>query len=434
MVRSASGITVDTAGFDLDAFASLGGAEGDRGLVGVEAMIRRLQVCRAEMIQVVASSGSFVDDGHRSAHAWVAAVLNTSPASASRLVRTAHVLAEVPALADAHRAGTVGSDQVDEFRRLHANPACRAELESSGHRLVVPAERLTFSDFRHVVARWRAHVDPDGSHRDHARSRTRRHVRFGTAGHEGIIHAEGDAASVDEMVDILKAHVESELLQDCEERRIRHGEQADGHPLRRTHGQRCYDALQEIFRKAAGTGVPGVNKPTVNILTTESALIAAIRDYFRPETGGATETDEAEPPVPIDVGFSETENGSPVHPDDMVVAALLGRIRSVIVADDGRLLHAGSRARLFTGRIRDMILLLGRHRCGRHGCNNSGPSIQVDHAHSFSCGGCTTAGNGGPLCPIHNREKFRLRRTVTHDRYGWHHFRPDGTEITPRGP
>ena len=117
----------------------------------------------------------------------------------------------------------------------------------------------------------------------------------------------------------------------------------------------------------------------------------------------------------------------------MVVAALTGRVRSIIVADDGRYLHAGDRGRLFTGKIRELILLLGRHRCSRHGCDLDGPCIQVDHIESHGDGGCTAADNAGPMCPVHNRNKYQLGFTVTHDRYGWHHRRPDGTEIAPRG-
>ncbi|MEO6123750.1 MAG: DUF222 domain-containing protein [Ilumatobacteraceae bacterium] len=442
--------------FDMGAFALLRGGERDAELLGVAKLIRELTVVQAEMIQSVAVSGAFSDDAHCSAKSWVEAVLNSSPTTAANIVKTAELLADVPQLASALRAGSVGCDQVDELRKLYGNDRCRAELRARGYRLVGPAKQLTFSDFHQVLDRWKAHVDPDGNHRDHEASRQRRHVRFGTVGHEGVIHAEGDAASTEEMIDILKAHVESEFLKDCEERRLRHGVDAEIHPLRRTHGQRCYDALQEIFRKAAGTGVAGVSDPTVNIFTTEAVFAAAVRDYFGQgctasdpwaaasdsETSDGSESGadsgagarfEAEWQPFGEEGFCETEHGAHVDRAEMVIAALLGKVRSVVVTEDGRYLHAGSRRRLFTGKIREMILLLGRHHCSRHGCGNSGPSIQVDHVESHACGGCTTALNGGPLCPLHNRDKYDLGFTVNHDRYGWHHHRPDGTEIAPRG-
>jgi len=441
-------------GSDLSSFAALRGAERDAAFLGVTTLIRGLSVLQGEMIRTVATAGSFGDDAHHSAKAWVEAVLNASPATASRLVKTAALFADVPELANAVRAGSVGLDQVEELRKLHGNHRCRAELQQHGYRLVGPAKNLTFGDFRQVLARWRAHVDPDGTHRDHEASRQRRHVRSGVSDHVGIIHAEGDAASVDEMVDILKAHVESEFSKDCQERKVRYGDDADEHPLRRTHGQRCFDAMQEIFRKAARTAVPGINEPTVNIFTTETAFAAAVGNYFghgQRTRAGTRAPDPATEPFSPNVspdlgpdpmaewepygqhGFCENEHGSPIDPADMVVAALLGRVRSVIVTNDGRYLHAGSRTRLFTGKTRDTLLLLGRHRCSRQGCGLSGPCIQVDHLESHACGGCTTALNGGPLWPLHNRTKYDLNFTVTHDQYGWHHYRPDGTEIAPRG-
>ncbi|MEO6123699.1 MAG: DUF222 domain-containing protein [Ilumatobacteraceae bacterium] len=415
----------DQPGFDPEAFALMRGVERDASLLHVDQLIRGLTVLRAEMIHVVATSATFTDDAHHTPKAWVEAVLNASPATAANLVRSAALLAEVPMLANAVRAGSVGLDQVDELRRLHANQRCRQELQTHGYRLVGHAKSLTFANFRKVLIRWKAHVDPDGTHRDHEVSREKRHVRSGVTGHEGVIHAEGDAASIEEMVEILRAHADSEFSKDCEERAARYGEDAAQYPLRRTHGQRMFDAFQEIFRKAAGTPVAGVSEPTVNIFTTEAELAAAIAEYFgqpvrSPQRSGG-------------VRFSETESGSPVDPAEMVVAALLGKIRRVVVTEDGRYVSAGRPQRLFTGKLREMILLLDGHMCNRHGCHVRGASVQVDHLQSWDCHGCTTASNGGPMCPLHNRDKHRLGFTVTHDQHGWHHFRPDGTEIAPRG-
>jgi len=409
---------------DTDEFASLRGAERDAVLLGVHKLIRQLTAVQASLIHTVASSRSFTDDAHHSARAWVESVLNTSSSTASRLVRSAALLDDVPALANAVRVGSVGLDQIDELAKLQSNVLCRDELRAHGYRLVGPAKNLIWGDFRKVLARWKAYVDPDGSHRDHEQSRERRHVRFGTDGHDGVIHAEADAASIEELIDIVKAHIESELLKDCEERRLRYGADAENHPLRRTHQQRAFDAYQQIFRKAAATPVEGVVAPTVNIFTTEADLAAAIREFFGQPAGLVKSGRQR---------LCETEQGAPVDPADMVIAALLGKIRRVVVTNDGRYVSAGSRQRLFTGKLREMILLLGAHRCNRPGCSIRGPNVQIDHIESWICNGCTTAVNGGPMCPLHNRDKHRLGFTVTHDQHGWHHYRPDGTEIAPRG-
>lgn len=414
---------------ELAEFVVLRGAERDSAVLGLDREIRRLTVKRAAMIHSVARAATFTDDAHHTARAWVQAVLNSSAATAAELVRTGALLHEIPDLADAVAAGRIGWDQVREMTQLFTNVRCRDELAAHGTGLVDPAARLVFDDFRKVVARWKAHADPDGTHRDHQASRERRHVRTGTVCHQGVIHAEGDAAAIEEMIDILEAHAQSEFLKDCEESTLRHGDDADRHPLRRTAGQRRFDALQEVFRKAAGTPVAGATEPTVNIFTTEADLSDAVREYFgQPPLGQPPFGEKADRQR-----LCETEQGASVNPHDMVVAALLGRIRKVVVTEDGRYVSSGSNQRLFTGKLREMILLLGGHRCNKPGCNVSGPSVQVDHIESWTCGGCTSASNGGPLCPLHNRDKHRLGFTVTHDEHGWHHYRPNGTEIAPRG-
>ncbi|MEO6122696.1 MAG: DUF222 domain-containing protein [Ilumatobacteraceae bacterium] len=425
---------------DLGLFAFLGGAERDAMVLDHDREIRRLTVQRAAMIQIVATSGSFTDDAHHTPRAWIQAVLNVSTTTANELVRTVTLLHHIPDLAAATASGRIGPDQLREIARLVVRPVLREQLAEHGTALIEPAARLEYDQFTIVLNRWKAHADPDGTHHDHHASRERRHVRTGVTGHTGIIHAEGDAASTDEMTDILRAHTESEFLKDCHERRTRFGDDADQHPLRRTHGQRCFDALQEIFRKAAHTPLPGISEPTVNIFTTETDFAEAARHYFAQQTPGTSAPTSTPAPsgppgwTPPPTGrICENEHGSPVDPADMIVSALLGRVRSVIVTDDGRYLHATSRKRLFTGKLRDMILLLGRHQCSRHGCQRDGPSIQIDHLDSYHCGGCTTALNGGPLCPLHNRNKHDLALTITHDQHGWHHHRPDGTEIAPRG-
>ncbi|MEO6124745.1 MAG: DUF222 domain-containing protein, partial [Ilumatobacteraceae bacterium] len=331
------------ADLDLDEFGLSNGSERDDALMAVERELRRLLGVRAAMIHRVAVTRSFEDDGHRTARSWVQATLNTNAETAGELVRTAAVLRDLPELAIAVERGRVGWNQVRLFAGLWSNRTCRAALADNGAVLVDPAAKLIYEDFEIAVRRWKAHADPDGTHRDHDASRQRRHVRSAVTDHIGIIHAEGDAASVDEMLDILKAHVESEFLQDCEERRLTFGVDALDQPLRRSHGQRCFDAMQEIFRKAAGSGVPGVQEPTVNIFTTEADFTAAARDYFartRSRSSGDQQPGDQQPgdQQPGDQSHGqpdsysasrqrlcENEHGSPVDPADMVVAALLGR-------------------------------------------------------------------------------------------------------------
>lgn len=127
----------------------------------------------------------------------------------------------------------------------------------------------------------------------------------------------------------------------------------------------------------------------------------------------------------------ETAGGAPVDHHTLLVAALTGRIRRVVIDSAGRVVDLGRTQRLFTGATREAILLAG-DRCCWPGCDIRGPGVQVDHLTEHHNGGHTNVFNGGPMCPLHNRFKHSHRITVYRDAIGWHFRRPDGTEITPR--
>jgi hypothetical protein len=127
----------------------------------------------------------------------------------------------------------------------------------------------------------------------------------------------------------------------------------------------------------------------------------------------------------------ETAGGAPVDHLTLLIAALTGRIRRVVIDSTGRVVDLGRKQRLFTGAIREAILLAS-DRCCWPGCDIRGPGVQVDHLTEHHAGGHTSVFNGGPMCPLHNRFKYRHRVTVYRDATGWHFLRTDGTEIAPR--
>ena len=132
----------------------------------------------------------------------------------------------------------------------------------------------------------------------------------------------------------------------------------------------------------------------------------------------------------------QTASGAPVDPHDLVVAALIGRVRRVVTDKAGRVIDLGRTSRFFTGAAREAVLLSG-DRCCWPGCEHRGEFIQIDHLTPFNGpggggGGETNPLNGGPMCGTHNRKKHSGRFTVIRDETGWHHYRPDGTEIAPR--
>ena len=411
---------------DTSLFASLGGSVRDAAFLAVESEIRRLQALQSAMLGEVDRSLSFVDDGHASSRAWVQAVTNCSRSTAARRVTEARLLHSMPLLASAAAAGEIGSDQLRQLGDLFRNDRCRSQLSDSDELLTALAKSLTLREFATVCQRWQAHADPDGAHRDHQLSRKNRSVTFSTLGAGFRLAAEGDAASGDDMWEILEAHVQAEFETDVAQRAELYGDAAQSFPLARTASQRRFDALQTVFNKAAGTNRDGLVERVVNLFTTPETLQHEIRNHVGHTVGALPSAACVSPLLPR----SETASGTPVDPADLVAAALAGQIRRVVVDSAGRVLDLGRKQRLFTGAAREAVKLAG-DRCVWPGCDIRGPSIQIDHLQGFAKGGSTNPGNGGPLCPAHNRSKERVRVTVFRNETGWHFYRRDGTESRP---
>ncbi len=332
-------------------------------------------------------------------------------------------------IAAAFAAGQFGPDQLRLLTRLHANDRCRDQLPDSEELLLSSARSLTFQEFRLVCQRWEQHADPDGAHRDHEMSREHRSVRSSQIGAGYQLHAEGDALTGDIINEIIDAHAQAEFEADLAERLARYGDNANQYPLARSACQRRYDAFVTIFGKAAGTTDISNRVPLVNIFCTEATLQDAIREFFETTNGNPGHADST---CSERLRLCETASGAPVDPHDLVVAALIGQVRRVVVDSAGRVIDLGRRSRLFVGAAREAVLLIG-DRCCHPGCELRVGRIQIDHLDGWAArAGPTNPLNGGPQCPSHNRAKERGGFTVKRDQTGWHHYRPDGTEIAPR--
>jgi hypothetical protein len=285
---------------------------------------------------------------------------------------------------------------------------------------------LTLRDFAQICERFHAHTDPDGNHRDHELSRANRGVSNNTVGTGHILHAEGDALTGEVLSKILDDHANAEYDTDVADLHAMYGDQAKQHPLPRTAKQRRYDALVAIFLKAAGADGTVRLTPLVNIVTNEETLNQVITNYY----GHPDPAQTTEPPTTQRMWLCQTVAGAPVSPSDLLLAALLGQIRRVVVDSVGRVIDLGRRSRLFTGATREAVLLSG-DRCCWPGCGRPGP--QIDHLKPWACAtGETNSLNGAPLCGAHNRHKHNNTTTITRTTYGWHHHRTNNTEIAPR--
>jgi hypothetical protein len=124
-----------------------------------------------------------------------------------------------------------------------------------------------------------------------------------------------------------------------------------------------------------------------------------------------------------------TVDGQPLAPAEVLEAMWWGRIRTVVVDDHDVIVAMGRTRRLFTGRLRQAVLMRSE-RCVWPGCDRPAQRCHADHLTEYQHGGTTDPANGGPGCHRHNNFKTTHRYTVHRDPDGtWHTHRPDGTEV-----
>ena len=241
--------------------------------------------------------------------------------------------------------------------------------------------------------------------------------------------------------------------------------------MARTAPQRRYDAFMRMVRDAIGVISGQVAPETLVNLMIDIATFQRIVDHLfgptaddtgptDPHTGqplphddhvdGTDDRDDShdEPAGPAEtlaglfagVGplarpddlrrwCSHTTDGRFIPPIDIVLEALQGQIRLVITDERGVVLHMGHRKRLFTGALRQAVMLAAT-RCTHPGCDVASGDSQADHLTPHSTGGITAITNGGPGCGTHNRWRYVNRATTSLDTNGyWHTHRANGTEI-----
>lgn len=392
---------------------------------------RRLAAEQAAIIGEVERRGAHCADGHRSVKGFLKAHLNWSNRDVAVARRVARACGGLAGAGDALREGHVGVAQVDELGRLAANPRVRDQLPGVAPVLLDHAEHLSFEDFRIVTRRWETLADVDGAHE---RERSRIDGRSATVtdvGGELFVQATGgstlDAA---EIVAVSDSFVEAEFRRDAADRDARHGPGAPTSLLARTDAQRRRDALQAIFRAAAAAVEAGLVVGPVPVVVN---VVVSHYDFEHGLAGeglGLVPTDLVAPAIVE--RRCETASGNPLLAPDVVVAAIHGRVRRVVIDSAGVIVDFGRERRLFTGPMRTAAKLMG-HRCSHPGCDVPADRCQIDHVEEFVRDqGGTSLANAGLECSSHNRFKHRagLRRT----RHGPDHITTERADGTPIGP
>lgn len=148
------------------------------------------------------------------------------------------------------------------------------------------------------------------------------------------------------------------------------------------------------------------------------------------------EVERDDPNTDLDGRVCHTMDGTPLHPPDVLAAAMVGYVRRVVVDAAGTVIDLGRRRRLFTGSSRAAAMLQAFLRapgrglgCGWPGCDGDGR--HVDHRRAAAAGGHTNVDNSDLYCGSHNRLKECGFTPVRAADGTWTIYRPDGGQITP---
>jgi Domain of unknown function (DUF222) len=462
-------------------------------LQGLEQQRRTLEASVAALVNVARRRDVFRADGHVSVRGWVKALINCSDAEVGHFVRLGELLHDIDECGEQLHAGEVGVAAMAELARARRNPRCGDQLGDAAPILLEHAAALPFSDFKQCVKRWELITDPDGAFKDvEANHQARTASLHESDGSIHLRAAGGTAAIAAEMKAIFDRFCHAEFLTDWDEVVAANGEGSNASMMARTDPQRRFDALAAIFRAAACAPLDArVPEPTVNLMISEQTFARFAAQAFGTASPSrqltrATNFGSKSAPVSAEEASlfdsasgafhssgpfrstdpfgstdqpgrseaagrhrglsdveanvndaesdpmwwrSETTNGTIVHPAEVVHAALVGHIRRVVYDSAGVITDVGRRQRLFTGVLREAVMMHSRT-CIWPGCEIPAGRCEADHLDPWKSSRTTTSANGAPLCRHHNRTKNNGFITRRDSSGRWHTYRPDGTELT----
>ncbi len=347
-----------------------------------------------------------VTEHYRRPQQWVIFETGQSQRSVNREFRVASILCNrLPQVLTALEKAEIFRCHVDVFVSLADRKPLAEALDRDADDLLQLAKTRTFVEFEALADAWSVMMDPtDPQDIDEQAHDNRRLVWTDSVA--GETHVELSVPTVDweYVLNGLDALLEKMFADDwdaaAEQQRNEGGEAGDLGPedLPRTDVQRRADALLQLLRR-------GINRPgdsgvsaTVNIVVDQQTLDDEQNRQAGQPTAVRTMDD-------LDRYRCETSNGSQITPSQALLLAVGGHIRRVVL--NAPTLEMSSKQRLFTGNLREGILL--KHRwCDADGCETRSHRCQVDHVVPASRGGPTNAENGRPLCNPCHRHKTRL--------------------------
>ncbi|MGB3737659.1 MAG: DUF222 domain-containing protein [Ilumatobacter sp.] len=414
---------------------------------------RELDAEMALLVSVADERGLYSKlDGHRSMAAFLRAEINCSTSEAATWRSLGRTVNRLEGVGEAWMTGRFGRGQAKKIAEARSNRRVNDQLGPFVPIFIDQAEILEHADFTKLVDSTVQRLDADGAHDARDEAIEHRNAHVSAVGDGVVISASGgDPVTAVELEGILDRFSDREYAIDVAANTTLWGDDAHLHELQRTPGQRRHDAIVAIFRAAVASGESGEAAALVLNIVCDAVTWAEISH----EAGLATETNLAGQRVDPFTGLErpkdlldeltadpasildrrcETDTGVPVHPHDVLRAALSGHVRRVVVDTAGTVIDMGRRRRLYTGSARDAAKLLVT-RCQHPGCRMPARFAQVDHADEWVADdGRTDQSNAGIECGPHNVEKHRRRwRTRKATNGKTYTIREDGTIMLPVG-
>lgn len=421
-----------TAIFSLEQFAETATAFREAELAEVHFMLKIVEYHR---------SGQWQMDGHGSAPAALYNTFGLDPETTRRRAAFGRKLTKMPHTTAALLACDTTLAHARLLTRCLRKDLADAFASPAGEQyLISQAQVLTFPEFRHVVFHW---IDINESDAAQAKREDRKatcDIRT-SQDFDGTLHGELKLPGLEgeEFTKELKRLEKIEFEKDWTAGRAQHGPGVKLDQLTRAPQERRVAALLEMVRRSAAySGDSPQPRYVVNVITDLDTYRTQINQAFG--SGSMAHTNPNR--------ICRTLDGTPMSPADMLNAAISGRVRKVIVDQNGDITEFGHSQRLFAGlkpktateqqvldRHTEAVLAAKPHNLnhGRtkrffegalrtavqiqhptctheHGCLTPSIDCEIDHVTDWQDGGPTAIRNGKPLCKRHNLWKQNQRR------------------------
>ena len=418
-------------------------------------------------------------DGYTCMAAWGRGSQRWSEQEARMRRNLADLAVPCPQVIEHLLRGRLGVAQAHLIARTYRAPRVGRFVPLFIEQILGAAATFDYADFELYLKQWKQRIDTDGPNPERAHRERQASIAF--SDHEFRFVATGPNIDGTKLKALLDEFEQAEFDVDWAACREEWGDDARADLMRRTAHQRRFDAFIKMLAHVdlpddptdpnvlepeddtvgvettngdccdAVVGDPGAapaakratrrratrrrRRSADGAVTTTVDIVVDLRTFLGGATdlfGGALERDLCSPFGP-DRSFCHTLDGALISARDAVLAALYGKIRLVVTDEAGRPLQMSTSSRLFTGRMRDAVLMLAT-RCTHPGCNRPSTKCEVDHLLPWCEHGPTSVDNGCPACRHHNNWRYATgARSRLRADGSWATVRADGTEVAPPG-